>query len=82
MWIFLFKPHFFCYLKIIILKLLKLHALLSSNVAQLISYCSNPGNPFAAGVRLEKLSAMTVDDTGKETFITGGALDCIQKVLL
>ncbi|KAK4262505.1 hypothetical protein QN277_028058 [Acacia crassicarpa] len=40
---------------------------------------SNPGNPFAAGVRLEKLSAMTVDDTGKETFITGGALDCIQK---
>ncbi|XP_020979196.1 uncharacterized protein LOC107640015 [Arachis ipaensis] len=40
---------------------------------------SNPGRPFAAGVMLDKLSAMTVDDTGKETFITGGALDRIQK---
>ncbi|KAF7828516.1 Vacuolar protein sorting-associated protein 13C [Senna tora] len=40
---------------------------------------SNPGHPFAAGVRLEKLSAVTVDDSGKETFITGGALDRIQK---
>lgn len=42
--------------------------------------CSNPGHPFAAGVSLEKLSAVTVDDDGKETFITGGALDRIQKV--
>ncbi|XP_057978559.1 uncharacterized protein LOC131164992 isoform X2 [Malania oleifera] len=40
---------------------------------------SNPGHPFAAGVTLEKLSAVTVDDNGKETFITSGALDCIQK---
>ncbi|KAK7309084.1 hypothetical protein RJT34_05549 [Clitoria ternatea] len=40
---------------------------------------SNPGHPFAAGVMLDKLSAVTVDDTGKETFITGGALDHIQK---
>ncbi|XP_008465914.2 uncharacterized protein LOC103503494 isoform X1 [Cucumis melo] len=40
---------------------------------------SNPGHPFAAGVSLEKLSAVTVDDDGKETFITGGALDRIQK---
>ncbi|KAL2348225.1 hypothetical protein Fmac_002225 [Flemingia macrophylla] len=40
---------------------------------------SNPGHPFAAGVMLDKLSAVTVDDTGKETFITGGALDRIQK---
>jgi len=44
--------------------------------------CSNPGQPFAAGVMLDKLSAVTVDDTGKETFITGGALDRIQKVLM
>jgi len=43
--------------------------------------CSNPGHPFAAGVSLDKLSAVTVDDSGKETFITGGALDRIQKVL-
>ncbi|KAK7307747.1 hypothetical protein VNO77_41077 [Canavalia gladiata] len=40
---------------------------------------SNPGHPFAAGVMLDKLSAVTVDDTGKETFIAGGALDRIQK---
>ncbi|ESW28603.1 hypothetical protein PHAVU_002G003000 [Phaseolus vulgaris] len=40
---------------------------------------SNPGQPFAAGVMLDKLSAVTVDNTGKETFITGGALDHIQK---
>lgn len=40
---------------------------------------SNLGHPFAAGVTLEKLSAVTVDDSGKETFVTGGALDRIQK---
>ncbi|RVW40626.1 Transposon TX1 uncharacterized 149 kDa protein [Vitis vinifera] len=42
---------------------------------------SNPGHPFAAGVTLEKLSAVTIDDSGKETFVTGGALECIQKEL-
>ncbi|CAH9120085.1 unnamed protein product [Cuscuta europaea] len=42
---------------------------------------SNPGHPFAAGIMLEKLSAMTIDDTGKETFITGGALERMQKSL-
>ncbi|XP_073134921.1 uncharacterized protein [Henckelia pumila] len=40
---------------------------------------SNPGHPFAAGVTLDKLSAITMDDNGKETFITGGALEQIQK---
>ncbi|XP_022737877.1 uncharacterized protein LOC111290709 isoform X2 [Durio zibethinus] len=40
---------------------------------------SNPGHPFAGGLTLEKLSAVTVDDSGKETFVTGGGLDCIQK---
>ncbi|XP_028077973.1 LOW QUALITY PROTEIN: uncharacterized protein LOC114279888 [Camellia sinensis] len=40
---------------------------------------SNPGHPFAAGVTLERLSAVTVDDNGTETFVTGGALDRIQK---
>ncbi|CAA0838075.1 pleckstrin homology (PH) domain-containing protein [Striga hermonthica] len=40
---------------------------------------SNPGHPFAAGVMLDKLSAFTVDDNGEETFITGGALERIQK---
>ncbi|XP_058190168.1 uncharacterized protein LOC131307586 isoform X5 [Rhododendron vialii] len=40
---------------------------------------SNPGHPFSAGVTLERLSAVTVDDNGKETFVTGGALERIQK---
>ncbi|KAK8614167.1 hypothetical protein V6N13_122539 [Hibiscus sabdariffa] len=40
---------------------------------------SNPGHPFAAGLTLERLSTVTVDESGKETFVTGGALDRIQK---
>ncbi|KAK6935059.1 Pleckstrin homology domain [Dillenia turbinata] len=40
---------------------------------------SNPGHPFAAGISLEKLSAMTVDDKGIESFVTGGSLEHIQK---
>ncbi|XWS62075.1 hypothetical protein CRYUN_Cryun07bG0179900 [Craigia yunnanensis] len=40
---------------------------------------SNPGHPFASGLTLEKLSAVTVDESGKETFVTGGELDRIQK---
>ncbi|XP_073111690.1 uncharacterized protein [Elaeis guineensis] len=40
---------------------------------------SNPGHPFAAGLTLARLSAVTVDDSGKETFATGGALERIQK---
>ncbi|XP_068305501.1 uncharacterized protein [Pyrus communis] len=40
---------------------------------------SNLGHPFAAGITLESLSAMTVDSKGNETFVTGGALDRTQK---
>jgi vacuolar protein sorting-associated protein 13A/C len=40
---------------------------------------SNPGHPFAAGVVLSKLSAVTVDDLGKETFATGGDLERVKK---
>ncbi|URE38071.1 vacuolar protein [Musa troglodytarum] len=40
---------------------------------------SNPGHPFAAALKLSRLSAVTIDDFGKETFATGGALDRIQK---
>uniref|UniRef100_A0A7N0VMH0 PH domain-containing protein n=1 Tax=Kalanchoe fedtschenkoi TaxID=63787 RepID=A0A7N0VMH0_KALFE len=40
---------------------------------------SNPGHSFAAGLNLEKLSAITVDDYGNEIFATGGALERIQK---
>jgi len=40
---------------------------------------SNAGHPFAAGLTLAKLAAVTVDENGKETFVTGGALDRVQK---
>ncbi|KAG0604101.1 hypothetical protein M758_10G145000 [Ceratodon purpureus] len=40
---------------------------------------SNFGHPFAAGLTLAKLAAVTVDENGKETFVTGGALDRVQK---
>ncbi|KAL2636221.1 hypothetical protein R1flu_007700 [Riccia fluitans] len=40
---------------------------------------SNPGHSFAAGLTLEKLAAVTVDEKGEETFIAGGSLDRIQK---
>ncbi|XP_048140983.1 uncharacterized protein LOC115736923 isoform X3 [Rhodamnia argentea] len=40
---------------------------------------SNPGHPFAMGLTLEKLITVTVDDNGKETFVTGGSLERIQK---
>lgn len=40
---------------------------------------SNPGHPFAAGITLEKLASVTIDDNGNEIFITGGALEHIQK---
>ncbi|KAF8032759.1 hypothetical protein BT93_D1608 [Corymbia citriodora subsp. variegata] len=40
---------------------------------------SNPGHPFAMGLTLEKLVAVTIDDNGKETFVTGGSLERIQK---
>lgn len=46
----------------------------------MFSSFSNVGHPFAAGVMLDRLSAFTVDDNGNETFVTGGALDSIQKV--
>jgi vacuolar protein sorting-associated protein 13A/C len=40
---------------------------------------SNLGHPFAAGLTLAKLGAVTVDEDGREIFVTGGALDRIQK---
>uniref|UniRef100_A0A2C9U4Y6 Integrase catalytic domain-containing protein n=1 Tax=Manihot esculenta TaxID=3983 RepID=A0A2C9U4Y6_MANES len=40
---------------------------------------SNPGHPFAAGLSLGRLSAVTVDDNGMETFVIGGTLDRVQK---
>ncbi|KAI5072395.1 hypothetical protein GOP47_0012501 [Adiantum capillus-veneris] len=40
---------------------------------------SNLGHPFAIGLTLKKLAAVTVDENGKETFISSGPLDRIQK---
>ncbi|CAK9187593.1 unnamed protein product [Ilex paraguariensis] len=42
---------------------------------------SNPGNPFACGVTLAKLAAVTTDEQGNETFDTSGALDKLRKSL-
>ncbi|XP_022721975.1 uncharacterized protein LOC111279261 isoform X3 [Durio zibethinus] len=42
---------------------------------------SNPGHPFASGVTLAKLAAVTMDEQGKETFDTSGALDKLRKSL-
>ncbi|KAH7429919.1 hypothetical protein KP509_09G071400 [Ceratopteris richardii] len=40
---------------------------------------SNPGKPFCCGVTLSKLAAVTIDENGKETFVTSGALDKLHK---
>ncbi|CAH2036004.1 unnamed protein product [Thlaspi arvense] len=40
---------------------------------------SNPGHPFAAGITLAKLAAVTMDEEGNETFDTSGALDKLRK---
>ncbi|KAK8499441.1 hypothetical protein V6N12_012495 [Hibiscus sabdariffa] len=42
---------------------------------------SNPGHPFASGVTLAKLAAVTMDEQGNETFDTSGALDKLRKSL-
>ncbi|XP_057523030.1 intermembrane lipid transfer protein VPS13-like isoform X2 [Amaranthus tricolor] len=43
---------------------------------------SNYGHPFACGVTLAKLAAVTMDEQGNETFDTSGALDKLRKILL
>ncbi|XP_074301933.1 uncharacterized protein LOC141633346 isoform X1 [Silene latifolia] len=42
---------------------------------------SNSGRPFACGVTLAKLAAVTMDEQGNETFDTSGALDKLRKSL-
>ncbi|KAL8152479.1 LOW QUALITY PROTEIN: hypothetical protein V2J09_010239 [Rumex salicifolius] len=42
---------------------------------------SNLGHPFACGVSLAKLAAVTMDEQGNETFDTSGALDKLRKSL-
>ena len=40
---------------------------------------TTPGHPFACGMMIGSLSAITVDDEGNPTFTTGGALERISK---
>lgn len=42
---------------------------------------SNPGHPFASGVTLAKLAAVTMDEQENETFDASGALDKLRKSL-
>jgi len=39
-----------------------------------------PGCPLAVGFTLEKLSAHTIDEAGKEVFVHKNALDLLRKV--
>ena len=48
----------------------------------IVSVGSNYGHPFACGVTLAKLAAVTMDEQGNETFDTSGALDKLRKVNL
>jgi len=41
---------------------------------------SYPGKPFAVGLTLEALSAHTVDESGKEAFVTQNPLKLLRKV--
>ena len=43
---------------------------------------SNPGVPFACGLTLEKLSAHTVNEAGKEIFVKDNPLSLMRKVRL
>lgn len=42
---------------------------------------TNPGQPFACGATLERISAHTVDALGKEAFITNNPMDVLRKAL-
>lgn len=54
--------------------------LLFSSHQCLFIACSNPGHPFCSGVTLATLAAVTIDETGHETFVTSGALERLRKV--
>lgn len=41
---------------------------------------TNPGHPFACGVTLDSIAGYTVDELGKEAFITNNPLQMLRKV--
>ncbi|KAF7835535.1 putative histone-arginine methyltransferase 1.3 [Senna tora] len=51
------------------------HLTVDFTIQQYSGYDSLVSKLLEAGVRLDKLLAVTIDDIGKETFIMGGALD-------
>jgi vacuolar protein sorting-associated protein 13A/C len=43
---------------------------------------THPGQPFACGLTLEKMSGSTVDELGRPAFVTSSPLDLLRKALL
>ncbi len=43
---------------------------------------THPGQPFACGLTLEKMSGSTVDELGRSAFVTSSPLDLLRKALL
>ena len=41
---------------------------------------TNPGHPFACGITLDRIGAFTVDDAGREAFVTNNPLQMLRKV--
>lgn len=40
---------------------------------------TNPGQPFACGATLDRVSAYTVDEAGREAFVTNNPLEILRK---
>jgi hypothetical protein len=43
---------------------------------------TNPEHPFACGITLDRISGYTVDEAGKEAFVTNNPLQTLRKALL
>lgn len=41
---------------------------------------TNPGHPFACGISLDRISGYTVDEAGREAFVTNNPLQMLRKV--
>jgi vacuolar protein sorting-associated protein 13A/C len=41
---------------------------------------TNPEHPFACGITLDRISGYTVDEAGKEAFVTNNPLQTLRKV--
>lgn len=40
---------------------------------------TNPGHPFACGLTLDRISGYTVDEAGREAFVTNNPLQLLRK---